>query len=102
MSDEGFMPKLNHFRYAEVAVDCFTPTNQLFTYLIPPQITVRKGDLVKVEFKNRILFGIIFEIKTTKPNIPEIKNIIQVIDGFPRLTQNQLQLSIMKVLQKRV
>ena len=87
------MTKHNHFSYAEVAVDCFTPTNQLFTYSIPRKVIARKGDLVKVEFKNRILFGIIFEIKTTKPNIPEIKNIIQVIDGFPRLSQNQLQLS---------
>ena len=69
------MTKHNHFSYAEVAVDCFTPTNQLFTYSIPRKVIARKGDLVKVEFKNRILFGIIFEIKTTKPNIPEIKNI---------------------------
>ena len=82
----------NHFRYAEVAVDCFTPTNQLFTYLIPPKINIQKGDLVKVEFKKRTLLAIVFELKTEQ-NIPNVKNIIQILDGFPRLTKNQLKLS---------
>jgi len=86
------MTTLNHFRYAEVAVDCFTPTHQLFTYLIPPKINIQKGDLVKVEFKKRTLLAIVFELKSEQ-NIPNIKNIIQVLDGFPRLTQNQLKLS---------
>ena len=84
-------------KYADVAVDCFTPQTQLFTYYIPNNITVSRGDLVKVEFKNRNLFGVIFELKSKhqipKTNLHQIKNILQVVEGFPKLTLKQLKLS---------
>jgi primosomal protein N' (replication factor Y) len=79
-------------KYADVALP--TPIRKLFTYKIPETISaLQVGTRVLVPFgKSKMISGIVFSIHENKPEFFETKPIEAVLDDFPIVLQNQLDL----------
>ena len=60
-----------------------------FTYLSDPSIKLEKGDYVLVPFRNKEIFGIVWEMGASSPKNIKIKKIISKIN-FPKLSENNI------------
>ncbi|MDA1188977.1 MAG: primosomal protein N' [Chloroflexi bacterium] len=78
-------------KYAEVAVDAPAGNNRTFTYSIPPDLTVSVGQVVRVPFGSRRLQGVVFSLEK-EPNFPQTRDIADVVEDVPTLTDAQLGL----------
>ena len=80
-------------RYAEVILP--VPLDAVFTYSIPNEMehTLRAGMRVKVPFgKTKTYYGIVRDITDRVPDFVDIKDIIDVIDTMPMVTDKQMKL----------
>ncbi|HVB35312.1 MAG TPA: primosomal protein N' [Patescibacteria group bacterium] len=66
------------------------PIPHLFTYRVPASLqgTVEVGTRVLVPFRNRVLVGVVLEMKDEAAEPPAIKAILDVPDVLPALTEN--------------
>ncbi len=78
--------------YAEVAVDAPLRDGRLFTYEIPPQISVAPGQMVQVPFGPRMADGMVFKISATT-RIDPVRPIETTDPWGPVLTSEQLELA---------
>ena len=60
-----------------------------FTYSSDPSIKLEKGDYVLVPFRNKEIFGIVWEMGASSPKNIKIKKIISKIN-FPKLSENNI------------
>ncbi len=84
-----------HVTYVDVVVP--VPLNAAFTYAVPPlpegSPAVVRGSRVLVPFGRRHLYtGIVEDVHTRRPDMPEIKEIVAVLDPYPIVRRPQLQL----------
>ncbi|MCI7044943.1 MAG: primosomal protein N' [Prevotella sp.] len=80
-------------RYAEVILP--VPLDAVFTYSIPNEMEhkLRVGMRVKVPFgKTKTYYGIVRDITDRVPDFVDIKDIIDVIDTMPMVTDKQMKL----------
>lgn len=79
-------------KLADVAIP--VPLPQLFTYSIPLHFesVVVPGSPVIISFGKKIITGIVIKFRNEKPNVT-IKQILDVIDYEPIVTQNDISLS---------
>jgi primosomal protein N' (replication factor Y) len=79
-------------RFCDVALP--VPLRRLFTYRVPESLApaVEVGTRVVVPFRNRVLVGVALEVKDCAPETPPIKNILDVPDILPALTENVARL----------
>lgn len=83
-------------QYAEIIIKSRTSfNNQIFTYEIPPQMLseIKIGCLVEIPFGNRIVEGIIWNLKKHS-NIKSLKKIKRIITPFPIINDLQKSLAI--------
>ena len=79
-------------RYAEVAVDAPVGHDRTFTYSVPPSLDVRVGQLVRVPFGPRTVQGVVVAL-TAESQVAETRDILDVSDDAPVLTDVQLRLA---------
>ena len=79
-------------KYAEVCVNSPVARKRTFSYSIPPSLTVTAGQAVWVPFGEKTLQGIVVEI-TDVPAVPEVRDIISLIQPEPLLTKTNLKLA---------
>jgi primosomal protein N' (replication factor Y) len=79
------------FNYADVALD-IPVQDGIFTYRIPNLNSFKVGCRVMVNFQNQEVEGIIVSISNLEPNY-ECKEILNSIDSFPIVTQEQINLA---------
>lgn len=79
--------------FAEVAVPVAVDT--LFTYSVPPELSraAKAGVRVVVPFGKRTLTGFIVAVTHRKPDVPNIKSILDIIDAEPILSDELLYLT---------
>jgi len=77
-------------KYADVAVKC--PSYSPFCYAIPPHLNVHIGQAVWVPFGSRIVQGIVVQLGEI-PSVDVVKEIVDVITGYPLLSPTQIQLA---------
>jgi len=77
-------------KYADVAVKC--PSYSPFCYAIPPHLNVHIGQAVWVPFGSRIVQGIVVQLGEI-PSVDVVKEIVDVITGYPLLSATQMQLA---------
>ncbi len=79
--------------FARVAVNV-PQIRDLFDYAIPQGMigSLSAGCLVEVPFGNQKVQGVVTEL-LDQPEVPETKSIITLLDEFPVLTKNQLNLA---------
>src|SRR5690606_9968834 len=58
--------------YVEVAVNAGLPHRQTFSYVVPPELSLREGDAVFVPFGRRYLQGIVMQVVDV-PYFPDTK-----------------------------
>lgn len=82
-------------KLAQVIVDVpAMQTDQPFTYLIPPQMTVEVGMRVEVSFGSRHIQGFVIDlVETQEAPADNLKEIIRVLDLTPVLNHELLQLA---------
>lgn len=81
-------------KFADVIVP--VPLNASFTYAVPEELpgaeTLRAGSRVLVPFGTRHLYtGIVEALHTTRPEVPQVKEIAAVLDAAPVVRRPQLQ-----------
>lgn len=79
--------------FARVAIP--VPLGQAFSYIVPPELagSVRRGARVLIEFgKKRRVLGVVLDIGTEAPAIPEdkLKPIVRVVDSDPVIQEELL------------
>ena len=77
--------------YAEVTLHRRVPSRfESFTYEVPPELCVKRGQMVKIPFRNQTLNGIVRQLHTTQPTYKTkaIKEMIPLI-----LSEKQLALA---------
>jgi primosomal protein N' (replication factor Y) len=79
-------------KYAEVAVNAPVAGPRTFTYSLPPNHSVSPGCAVWVPFGPRILQGVVFNLTDQSP-VENTKEIIDVIDSRPLLSEAQVELA---------
>lgn len=83
-------------KYARVVVDLSAPeiSNRYFHYLVPPEIlpVLQRGMRVLVPFGRRKITGFVTGFDK-EPQVKEVKEIIRVIDSFPLMTEELLDLA---------
>ncbi len=79
-------------KYAEVAVNAPVIGPRTFTYTIPAHCSVSPGCAVWVPFGPRVLQGVVFGLTDNSP-VEMTREIIDVIDPHPLLTEAQIDLS---------
>ncbi len=78
-------------RYTDVILP--VPLQGMFTYAIPEGMRVEVGHRVLVPFgKSKSYLAVVMRLHDTKPENYEVKNILQVMDALPMVTERQLQL----------
>lgn len=82
-------------KLAQVIVDVpAMQTDQPFTYLIPPQVSVEVGMRVEVSFGSRHIQGFVIDlVETQEAPADNLKEIIRVLDLTPVLNHELLQLA---------
>lgn len=78
-------------KYVQVAVDL--PLNDVFDYSVPKELqgAIEVGKRVWVPFRNRTIVGFIVHV-SSRTAIPRTRNIKEVIDQSPLLSEEMLQL----------
>jgi len=79
-------------KYAEVSVNSPVAQRHTFSYAIPPGLNIEVGQAVWVPFGERTLQGIVISL-TPYPAVEETRDIIDIIESRPFLSQIQLQLA---------
>ena len=79
-------------RFAEVAVDAPAGYARTFSYSIPPSLSVRPGQLVRVPLGSRTLQGMVFSLEAA-PRVPQTRDILEVTGPEPLLTETRLGLA---------
>jgi primosomal protein N' (replication factor Y) len=79
-------------RYAEVSVNSPVAQRRTFSYAIPEGLNILTGQAVLVPFGEKILQGIVMEI-TPLPAVEDTREILDVIDSVPILSQHQISLA---------
>ncbi|MFO8102294.1 MAG: hypothetical protein R6U37_09070 [Dehalococcoidia bacterium] len=79
-------------KYAEVAVNAPVGGPRTFTYSLPLHQSVLPGCAVWVPFGPRVLQGIVFSL-TERPLVEETRQIIDVIDPRPLLSEARIELA---------
>ena len=78
--------------YADVLIEYNVKVlDKTFTYYIPPHLNVKKGNKVKVSFANKIIYGIVTNIKDSC-ELENINEIMSVINPEINLTDELLEL----------
>jgi primosomal protein N' (replication factor Y) len=79
-------------RYCDVALP--VPLRRLFTYRVPAELAaaVETGSRVVVPFRNRVLVGVVLEMRDEPPETGKIKSILDAPDVLPALTENVVRL----------
>jgi primosomal protein N' (replication factor Y) len=79
--------------FARIAVNV-PGVRDLFDYGIPPEMagSIAPGSLVEVPFGNQKVQGVVTEL-LTQPEVAETKPLTALVDEFPVLTENQLNLA---------
>ena len=77
-------------KYADVAVKC--PSYSPFCYAIPPHLNMHTGQAVWGPFGSRIVQGIVVQLREI-PSVNVVKEIDDVIDGYPLLSATQVELA---------
>lgn len=77
--------------YAEVSIPN-NPSKPSFTYKIPEKLKINEGDLVNVNFRNRVLSGIVIKITNKKPPFA-VKPISSIPSSGILLKKWQLELA---------
>ncbi|MEE8205041.1 MAG: primosomal protein N', partial [Dehalococcoidales bacterium] len=83
--------------YAEVSVNSPIARRQLFSYAIPPGLSLNIGQAVWVPFGNKVLQGIVLELGQY-PSVEETKEIAGVIE--PRLVVSPARLALARWLSE--
>jgi len=78
--------------YAEVAVNFPLAQPRIFSYSIPPNISLSVGHAVWVPFGPRLVQGIVFAL-SDQPQVEETKDIAEAIDPQPMLFPYQVELA---------
>ena len=68
-------------KYADVYVGY--PIDGSFTYLIAPDKNIQPGIRVRVNFRNKVVTAFVFRVHENRPDLKEIKEILQIIDASP-------------------
>lgn len=76
--------------YAHVAVNC--PSYSPFCYAIPAHLKVEVGQAIWVPFGPRIVQGVVVRVSEA-PSVDAVKEIVDVITGYPLLSPTQIQLA---------
>lgn len=76
--------------YAHVAVNC--PSYSPFCYAIPAHLQVDVGQAIWVPFGPRIVQGVVVRLSEA-PSVDAVKEIVDVITGYPLLSPTQIQLA---------
>ena len=71
--------------YAEVSVNSPIAQRRIFSYAIPPGLSIEVGQAVQVPFGNKLLQGIVLELSDL-PSVEETREIAGVIEPFPLLS----------------
>ena len=79
-------------RYAEVSVNSPAARQKTFSYAIPQGLRLKPGQAVWVPFGDKVLQGIIMELKPS-PQVEVVKEIIGPIEPHPLLSPPQLALA---------
>ena len=82
-----------HTHYAEIILPLYL--RQTYTYVLPDSLSEKAaiGMRVLVSFgKNKIYTGIIADIHHQKPDFPSIKEIEEILDSEPIISQNHIKL----------
>lgn len=79
-------------RFCDVALP--VPLRSLFTYRVPERLAqmVEVGTRVVVPFRNRVLVGVALEVKDRAPDPAALKEVLDVPDVLPALTENVARL----------
>jgi primosomal protein N' (replication factor Y) len=86
---------MTHNSYAQVAVLAqLGRAGGLFTYGLPDGLAplVGSGSLVRVPFTNRHVQGIVYSIEPTS-DLPRVRDVAEVLDPVPVVTEHQLRLA---------
>jgi primosomal protein N' (replication factor Y) (superfamily II helicase) len=78
-------------KYADIILPLAVP--QYYTYKIPSELadSIKVGSRVTVPLgKRRIFTGIIRKVHNHPPTVPEIKDIISILDNFPLINPTQI------------
>ncbi|MFH1031297.1 MAG: primosomal protein N' [Chloroflexota bacterium] len=78
--------------YAEVCVNSLLAQRHTFSYSIPPGLDIKAGQAVLVPFGNKLLQGIVLELKGY-PSVEETKEISGLLEPRPVLSPAQIQLA---------
>ena len=78
--------------YADVIMEINVFKNKTFTYKIPSNLNVEIGSRVHIPFGNRLVNGIVLNIKDKYEESIDLKEIIDLIDDKPVLNKEQINL----------
>ena len=78
--------------YAEVSVNSPIAQRRMFSYAIPPGLSIDVGQAVWVPFGDKLLQGIVLEL-SDYPSVEETREIVGVIDPRPVLSPAQVRLA---------
>lgn len=79
-------------KYAEVSVNSPAARRRTFSYALPEGMDVRAGQAVLVPFGEKVLQGIVMEL-TPLPAVEDTREILDIIDPEPVLSEAHLKLS---------
>jgi len=81
------------YRYAEIAVDSIATLHSTFSYSIPILMKLLPGQIVLVPFGVRVIPGVVMKL-VDNPQVSETRDIINVLEDFPTLSQIELDLAL--------
>lgn len=79
-------------KYAEISVNSPAARRRTFSYAVPEGMDVRAGQAVLVPFGEKVLQGIVMEL-TALPAVEDTREIIDIIDPEPILSEAHLKLA---------
>ena len=82
---------MDDLKYADVAVDSPVGHARVFTYRIPPRVSVQPGQLVWVPFGSQTLQGIVVGLSAASPDFAT-RDIFQAVDPAPLLWPQHIEL----------
>ena len=79
---------------AQIIVDVSnSEVDKIFEYSIPSDMDLEAGYRVKVPFGKRVIEGYVLSISENKYTTYELKNVIEILDAIPVITEEQLCLA---------
>jgi len=79
-------------RYAEVSVNSPVAQRRIFSYAIPPELSIDVGQAVWVPFGDKLLQGIVLEL-SPYPAVEETREIAGIIEPLPVLSPSHIILA---------